>query len=286
MRAPHPHTPTARISSPTTNALSLAFVLACSALCASACSSSAVRGDGLRDEQPQRFPPFQEVELSNFLEAHFLISPTETPPRTIDLALSGDSNLIPSVDLSMIGPRLSASTPDLKRVEPALGVIVEGKLPELHRVSLHDTARATIEAPHGDQLHIDALSESDFSLERTTTDRILIDAHDDAHGSVQGFTKQLTLVASDQANIQTHRLRAQSAVIDLSGKAIATVCVTETLEVRLRDDAILVKFCEPRDLLSNIEEDALLRDPTANEKRAAAAGDARIDIKRKRKKTD
>jgi hypothetical protein len=262
--------------------LSLTSVCACT-------SSQALQGDGIRAEQPQQFPPFDELELTHFLEAHILIASPEgeaSAPRAVQLSLTGDSNLINAADLRILGRRLtiSAASSLPPKVEPKLGVMVEGRVPNLDALTLRDTATGTVESVRNEEFRVSAFQASKFSLERVDNGRVLIESADEATGTAQGFTKQLTLVASGKTNVQAHRLRAQDAVIDLSDGATATVCVTGTLEVRLADESLLVKFCEPSRLITDALDSALLRDPTADEKRAAAQGAPRIDVRTRKRK--
>jgi hypothetical protein len=249
-----------------------------------------LRGDGVRAEQPQRFPPFEELEVSGFLEAHIQVAtPSGGPaPRDVMLSLTGDSNLIERADLRIIGRRLllsgGASLPP--KVEPALGVLLEGRLPNLDLLALRDQAIGTVAALRNEEFQVRAEGASQFSLERVDNDRIVIAAGDDAAGIAQGYTKQLTLIASGAANVQAHRLRAQDAVIELYDGATATICVTGTLEVRAQGDALVVKFCDPARLLSDKLDSDRMRDPTLEERRAASDGAPRIDVRARPKRRD
>lgn len=232
----------------------LCLVLAC--LCA-ACSNPSVKGDGIRTEVAYRTIDFQTLEVRGPVKTSFIIN--EQTNRVHDLAISGDANLIPKVQLQSRQGRLLISTTGDKPLAPVMGLHVEGRPSAMRDVKLYDSSSAFVRGAAAEELTIHSESESSFTFEGLSSDRVYVEVFDRARGGLHGATRELLIVASKKTKIDARNLEADIVNVRASGIAEVFVCANKTLNVVATGHARVIYSCGPEEIHKDTGNNADVR---------------------------
>ncbi|HEY3358099.1 MAG TPA: DUF2807 domain-containing protein [Polyangia bacterium] len=206
------------------------FVIACLTLTA-ACHRvdvDVVVGSGVALAEQRRVTPFQALDVSG--SAVVLVSRAAAP----SVSVTADANVVPVVTTTVVGgtlvvrferPGSGGRAPTPVTVEPKVPITIRIATPGLGRVAL--AGAITLEAS--------GLAADAFTLSAAGA----------AKGTLVGAAKLLTVTVSGAGKLDLGRLRAETAIVKVSGAADVTVSASSKLDVEISGAARVGYYGNP-----------------------------------------
>lgn len=198
-----------------------------------------VQGSGIPAEEKRTVPLFDGLWATSAGSVILTVEPGTADATTIELTVSGDDNLVPEVETTVVDGVLEVHARGGQDLDPELPLRVVAVVPELYTVEAAETADVTVRGIDNEAFVLQAGGSADVSL--------------------SGTTSALIVEASGSADVSARQLEAMTVEVASGESADVKVCADDEITVSASGSSDVTYFCAPTTVQKRVIDSADVR---------------------------